>query len=215
MSGELGAALSPFERASELVFGILMAISVTAAFEITAGGELDVRELMIAALGCNLAWGLIDGAMYLLQQQFDRHRQHRTLLELRAIAGEDEFRSRVRAALPPAVGAALGDGTFARIRQAVKAYAAPRAALWSRRDFAVAGLITLLVFASTFPLAVPFMLMQEPWYALRASHAVAVVFLFILGWRLGRWSGASALASGLIFASAGSVLAILCVALGG
>src|SRR5688572_21839714 len=77
-SNALGAALSPFERASESVFGILMAISVTAAFEITVGKDIDTRELMIAALGCNLAWGLIDAAMYLMQQQFERYREHRT-----------------------------------------------------------------------------------------------------------------------------------------
>ena len=52
----LDDALSPFERASEIIFGILMAISVTAAFEITAGDEVDVHVLMLAALGCNLAW---------------------------------------------------------------------------------------------------------------------------------------------------------------
>jgi VIT1/CCC1 family predicted Fe2+/Mn2+ transporter len=71
------------------------------------------------------------------------------------------------------------------------------------------------VFASTFPLVIPFMVMQDPWLALRASHAVAVIFLFILGWRLGRWSGASALGAGVIFAAVGAALAVACVALGG
>jgi hypothetical protein len=211
----LDAALSPFERASEIVFGVLMAISVTAAFEITAGAELDVRELLIAALGCNLAWGLIDGAMHLLQQQFERHRQHRAVVELRAIRGEDAFRERVRDALPPFLAAQLSDETFARIRRAADAYGATRPPFWSGRDLAVAGIICLLVFASTFPLAIPFMLMDDAWLALRASHAVAVVFLFVLGWRLGRWSGASPLGSGLVFAAVGSVLAVMCVALGG
>jgi hypothetical protein len=211
----LDAALSPFERASEIVFGVLMALSVTAAFEITAGAELDVRELLIAALGCNLAWGLIDGAMYLLQQQFERHRQHRAVMELRATPDEDSFRERVRDALPPFLAPTLTAETFARIRQAVNGYAAQRPPFWSGRDLAVAGIICLLVFASTFPLAIPFMLVDDAWLALRASHAVAVVFLFVLGWRLGRWSGASALVSGLVFAAVGSVLAVMCVVLGG
>jgi VIT1/CCC1 family predicted Fe2+/Mn2+ transporter len=175
-TGTLDAALSPFERASESVFGILMAISVTAAFEITVGKDIDTRELMIAALGCNLAWGLIDGAMYLMQQQFERYRDHRTALE----GGRTE-----------------------------------RPSFWPAREFAVAGLICLIVFASTFPLVVPFIFMQEQWLAIRASHAVAVVMLFWLGWGLGRWSGASPLASGVIFAAVGTVLAVACVALGG
>lgn len=211
----LDAALSPFERASEIVFGILMAISVTAAFEITAGGELDVRELMIGALGCNLAWGLIDGVMYLLQQQFDRYRNHRRLLELRALTAPDAFRQRVGDALPPFLAPTLTPDTYARIRQAADAYSARRPPFWPRQEFAVAAIICLLVFASTFPLVIPFMVMQDAWLALRASHAIAVVFLFILGWRLGRWSGASALGAGIVFASVGTALAVACVALGG
>ena len=215
MSPALDAALSPFERASEIVFGILMAISVTAAFEITAGADLDVRELMIAALGCNLAWGLIDAVIYLLQQQFERYRNHRRVLELRASATEDAFRQRVADALPPFLAPTLTADTYARIREAVNAYSGRRPHFWPPRDFAVAAIICFLVFASTFPLVIPFMVMQDPWLAMRASHAIAVLFLFGLGWRLGHWSGASPLGAGIVFASVGTALALACVALGG
>ena len=211
----LDAALSPFERGSEIIFGILMAISVTAAFEITAGGNVDVRELTIAALGCNLAWGLIDGVIYLMQQQFERHRSHGRILALRSAASEDGFRTQVRDAVPPAIGQALTPESFARIREAVQAYSAPRPRLWPAQEFAVAGIICLLAFGSTFPLVVPFLVMQDAWLALRVSHAVAVVMLFVLGWRLGRWSGISPLGSGFVLAGMGSVLAVACVALGG
>jgi len=211
----LDDALSPFERASEIIFGILMAISVTAAFEITAGDEVDVRELMLAALGCNLAWGLIDGVIYLLQQQFERHRNHATMLELRGIGTEEAFRERVRAALPPVFVPALTPDSFARFRKIVESYAAPRPSFWSRQELAVAAIICLLVFASTFPLVVPFMVMEDAWLALRVSHAVAVVMLFVLGWRIGRWSGAASFVAGAVFALVGAVLAVMCVALGG
>ena len=210
-----GAVLSPFERGSEIIFGILMAISVTAAAEITAGGEADVRELMIAALGCNLAWGLIDGAIYLLQLQFDRHRQHRLILELRGLPSDEAFRARASAELPPVVAAAMNAEAIASLRRAAQAYTQARPAYWSRQELEAAGLICLLVFGSTFPLVLPFMLMQDPWLALRASHAVAVAMLFVLGWKLGRWSGASPFGAGALLALVGVALAILCVALGG
>jgi len=211
----LDAALSPFERGSEIIFGILMAISVTAAAEITTAGGLDVRELMLAALGCNLAWGLIDGVVYLLQQQFERYRNHRTFLELRAIEAEDAFRQRVKEELPPVLGQALTPDTYARLREMVNSYAERRPALWSWREVATAGTICLLVFGSTFPLVVPFLVLQDPWQALQALKAVAVVMLFLLGWGIGRWSGASPLGSGAVLATVGIVLAVLCLALGG
>lgn len=211
----LDAALSPFERASESVFGILMAISVTAAFEITVGKDIDVRELMVAALGCNLAWGLIDAVMYLLHQQFERFRNHRIALQLRTVTSEEAFRSQVREMVPPLVAEALTPDSIARLRQGLERLPAGRPSFWPAQEFAVAGLICLIVFGSTLPLVVPFMLMQDPWLAMRASHMVAVATLFALGWGLGRWSGASPFGSAVIFAAVGTVLAGACVALGG
>jgi VIT1/CCC1 family predicted Fe2+/Mn2+ transporter len=209
------AALSPFERGAEIIFGVLMAISVTAAAEITLGADVNVRELLLAALGCNLAWGLIDAVIYLLQLQFERQRVHRMVLELRELQSEEAFRARVATEVQPLVAQAMTADSYSFIRRAVQGYAQARPAYWSRQEFAAAGLICALVFGSTFPLVVPFMVMQEPWLALRVSHAIAVIMLFILGWKLGRWSGASAIGSGTLLATVGVVLAVLCVALGG
>jgi VIT1/CCC1 family predicted Fe2+/Mn2+ transporter len=209
------AVLSPFERGAEVIFGILMAISVTAAAEIMRGADTNVRELTIAALGCNLAWGLIDGVIYLLQLQFERQRTHRMVLELRELKAEDAFRARVAAELPPVVAQAMNGDSFNYIRQAVQGYARTRPAYWSRQEFAAAGLICALVFGSTFPLVLPFMFMQEAQLALRVSHGIAVAMLFVLGWKIGRWSGASPLGSGALLATVGVVLAVLCIALGG
>lgn len=211
----LDAALSPFERASEVIFGILMAISVTAATEILEVGEPDVGELAVAALGCNLAWGLIDGVMFLLNQQFERFRSHRIVLELRAAPGEEAFRERARAELPPVVGAALTPDAFAGLRKFVDGYAAKRPGFWEPQELAAAAGIALLVFVSTFPLVIPFLLMGDAWTALRISHGVAVVMLFVLGWRVGKWAGASPGWSGTILAFVGAVLGGACVALGG
>ena len=213
--GAVSAALSPFERGAEIIFGILMAISVTAAAEITLGGEVDVRGLMLAALGCNLAWGLIDAVIYLLQLQFERHRVHRMVLELRGLESEAAFRERVAAEVPPLVAQAMTADSYRHIRRAVQGYARARPAFWSRQEFAAAGLICALVFGSTFPLVVPFMVMEEPRLALRVSHGIAVAMLFLLGWKLGRWSGASPIGSGAVLAAVGVALAVLCVALGG
>ena len=211
----LASALSPFERGAEIIFGVLMAISVTAAFEITTGGSLDVRELMLAALGCNLAWGLIDGVIYLLQVQFERHRVHRMALELRAIRSEDAFRERVAAEVPPLLAQAMTADSYDYLRRAVQGYAKPRPDYWSWQELAVAGLICALVFGSTFPLVLPFMLLDEPQQALRVAKAIAVAMLFALGWKLGRWSGASPLGSGMVLATGGVLLAAVCIALGG
>jgi hypothetical protein len=208
-------SLSPLERGCEIVFGVLMTASVTSATQIGTGGQASVRELLLAAFGCNVAWGLIDAAMFLLQRQFGRFRSHRTMRELQAIADDARFRERVREELPPVIGPALTLDTFSGIRRLADAYARTRARFWSLAEIEAAGLIWLLVTASTLPLVVPFLVLQDAGLALRLSKVVMVAMLFLLGWWIGRWSGASPRGSGSVLALAGSVLAVACIALGG
>ena len=134
------------------------------------------------------------------------------VLELRELKSEDAFRERVAPRCRRSWQAMTAD-SYTFIRQAVQGYAQRRPAFWSGQELAAAGFICLLVFGSTFPLVLPFMAMDEPWIALRISHGIAVVMLFILGWKLGRWSGASPLGSGALLAAGGVALAVLCVAL--
>jgi hypothetical protein len=58
--------LDPLERFSEIVFGLIMVLTFTSAIGATDAGRNDVRAVLVGALGCNLAWGIIDAAMYLM-----------------------------------------------------------------------------------------------------------------------------------------------------
>src|SRR4051794_17620835 len=58
--------LNPLERFSEIVFGLIMVLSFTCAFSVAEAGREDVRAMFIGAIGCNLAWGIIDAAFYLI-----------------------------------------------------------------------------------------------------------------------------------------------------
>ena len=52
--------LNPVDRIMEMLFGLLMALSFTGAVSVAESGREEMREMFIAALGCNLAWGLVD-----------------------------------------------------------------------------------------------------------------------------------------------------------
>ena len=59
--------LDPASRLGEVLFGLIMVLGAT----LTAGldvpeGKAGVRRLLYAALGCNMAWGIIDGVMYVM-----------------------------------------------------------------------------------------------------------------------------------------------------
>jgi VIT1/CCC1 family predicted Fe2+/Mn2+ transporter len=67
--------LDPFDRVSEVVFGVLMAMTFIGAMNVATAGSQEVRSVMIAALGCNVAWGLTDGVMYLVGIVTERTRE--------------------------------------------------------------------------------------------------------------------------------------------
>src|SRR5215213_10360873 len=58
--------LEPYERVSEVLFGLIMVLTFTGSLSVAESGREDVRTMLIAALGCNIAWGIIDGILYLM-----------------------------------------------------------------------------------------------------------------------------------------------------
>jgi VIT1/CCC1 family predicted Fe2+/Mn2+ transporter len=67
--------LDPVERVSEIIFGVLMAMTFIGALSVADSGREDVRTAMIAALGCNLAWGLADAVMYIVGTLTERTKE--------------------------------------------------------------------------------------------------------------------------------------------
>ena len=65
--------LDPASRMGEILFGLIMVLSITLTAGLNvADGKAGVRQLLIAALGCNLAWGFIDGIMYVMNCMAER-----------------------------------------------------------------------------------------------------------------------------------------------
>src|SRR3974377_1898072 len=58
--------LEPIERISEVLFGLIMVLTFTCSFSVAESGRAEVRTMLLAALGCNLVWGIIDAIMYLM-----------------------------------------------------------------------------------------------------------------------------------------------------
>ena len=75
--------------------------------------------------------------------------------------------------------------------------------------------VLLLVFLSTFPVTIPFMLMRDPVPALRVSNTIAVVLLFAAGYVFGRLSGRRPVLTGSAMVVLGSILVGITIALGG
>jgi hypothetical protein len=56
--------LDPMERISEVLFGLIVVLTITGALAVATEHHPDIRTMLIGAIGCNLAWRIIDGGMY-------------------------------------------------------------------------------------------------------------------------------------------------------
>jgi len=81
--------LEPADRLNEVLFGLIMVLTFTLTAGIAVRENPDAaRELLIATLGCNLAWGVIDGAMYVMGSLLERSRREREIAKVRSAPDE-------------------------------------------------------------------------------------------------------------------------------
>jgi hypothetical protein len=208
--------LDPVNRISEIIFGVLMALSFTGSLNAATAGRQEVRTMMLTALGCNLAWGLVDAVMYLMATLTERARNLSLLNRVRGAVDPQEANSSIAEVLPGRLGEAIGAEGLEDIRRRLVALPGiPDRSRLGKDDFLGAIGVFLLVVLSTFPVVVPFMFISEMSLAMRASNAVALVILFLGGYRLGHYAGGTAWRTGLAMAAVGAVLVSIIMALGG
>lgn len=208
--------LDPIDRFSEALFGIIMVLTFTSSLSAAQGGREEMREILLGAVSCNLAWGIVDAVMYLLAQSSERGRQVRALRRIREAADPQESRRLFEDALPDLVRDVLRPEEVEDLRRRVAASAHdPAERRLSAADFAGAGAVFLLVVLSAVPLILPFVLMDEPRTAIRVSNGIAMALLFLGGWNLARVSGGRPLRAGLTMVAVGLALVAVTVALGG
>jgi VIT1/CCC1 family predicted Fe2+/Mn2+ transporter len=172
--------------------------------------------MMLTALGCNLAWGLVDAVMYLMATLTGRARNLTLLHRVRGAVDPQEAHSTIAEALPGRLGEAIGAEGLEDMRRRLAVLPDPPArAHLLGDDFLGALGVFLLVVLSTFPIVVPFMFISGMALAMRVSNAVALVLLFIGGYRLGHYAGGVAWRTGLAMAAVGAVLVSIIMALGG
>jgi hypothetical protein len=208
--------LDPEERFSEILFGLIMVISITGSLSVATAGRAEVGTMLRAALGCNLAWGLTDAVMYVLATLILRGRGIVALRAIRDAADPRDAHAIIAHALPPAVGSVLTASDLDAIRRRLVAAPEPPARPpLTRHDILAAAAVGVLVFASTFPVVIPFMLVDEMTRALRTSNAIAIAMLFLLGWATGRHTGSRPWRIGVGMVVIGVGLVAMVTALGG
>lgn len=208
--------LEPPERISEVLFGLIMVLTYTCSISVAEAGRVEVRHMLLGALGCNVAWGIIDGVFYLMGCLSEKGHNLASLRALRQASDPQRVRSLIADALPPAVASLMRPGEFEWLHTQLDQLPEPPTHLWlTRDDWRGAAGVMLLVLLSTFPPAIPFIFLHNLRRALRLSNVIAVVLLFVCGYLFGRYAGLRPWRCGLIMVIIGSAMVGICIALGG
>lgn len=208
--------LNPLERFSEIVFGLIMVLSFTCTLSVAEVGRDDVRTMMLAALGCNLAWGIIDAVFYLITCMAEQSRGAAMLRDLQKTEDPSHVRQILAEALPPEVIHAMTPSAIPPMIENLKQLPAPAEGVrFTGENWRGAFGVLLLVFASTLPVVIPFAFIHEPRLALRISNLIAVGLLFGAGHMLAIYAGLRPVLTGLAMVAIGVALVSLTIALGG
>jgi hypothetical protein len=207
--------LDPLDRISEVLFGLIMAVTIVGSLSIATAGQAEVRTVLIAALGCNIAWGLVDAVMYVVRGAAGRARLWKLGQRVREV--DDVAGQRLIArALPDPIGSLAGPEEIEAMHRNLVARPPPEGPLLRGRDFLEALGIFALVVLATFPVVLPFMFVADTARAMAISQATTVAMLCIAGMGFGRYAGyRRPWVTGVAMAAFGVLLIAAVKALGG
>jgi hypothetical protein len=214
--GSSKRVLDPIDRVSEILFGLIMVLTFTGSLSVAEAGRAEIRTMLVGALGCNLAWGIIDGILYLMGCLADTGRNLMAFRGVREASDPESAHRVIAGALPPLVASLVSPGELEALRVRLKALPEPPVRAPIRKDDLLGSVaVFLLVSLSTFPVVIPFTFMKDVTLALRVSNAVAIALLFATGYAFGRITGRRPWVAGVLMVILGSVLVGMTMALGG
>jgi len=208
--------LDPSDRISEILFGLIMVLTFTGSLSVAQAGREDVHAMLIGALGCNLAWGIIDGIFYLMGCISEKGSNLKLFKAVRQETDSAKAREMVSGALPLPVAKVLDTKDLDTIRERLRQLPDPPGkARLGPDEWLGAVAVFLLVFLTTFPVALPFIFIEDIFPAMRWSNVIAVVMMFGLGCAFGKVSGGRPLLTGVAMVLLGTLLVGLTILLGG
>jgi hypothetical protein len=212
--------LAPNESLTEAVAGLIMVLTFTlAASIVTGGGEDAARAALLGAIGCNVAWGIIDAVLYIMDSVFERNRRVRLAHAVASVPDEPAAIAAIQRELDPYLASvtlpAHRDQLYRHIRSSLVHGSLPQRTGVLRDDVIGAVAVFCVVLATALPAILPLALIHQPWLALRVSNLLVVAMLFIVGYRWAKYVDANPWLTGLGLMGVGLALVVVAIPLGG
>jgi VIT1/CCC1 family predicted Fe2+/Mn2+ transporter len=180
--------------------------------------EPDNRALFIGILGCNVAWAIVDGVMYVIGALFERGRKRRLFQGIANAASEEAALETIGAEIDgPLIELTTEAERLELHRWVLKVLQRDKPDPISiRRDDLLGGVaVALLIVVATFPIVMPYLLVSDPYHAVRLSNGIGLLLLFVVGAWWGQTIGARWVPIAAALTLVGVALVLLTIALGG
>jgi hypothetical protein len=219
MTGFVHRYLDPASRLGEILFGLIMVLTVTLTAGLSmADGSEGVRQLLFAAIGCNVAWGVIDAVMYVMDCITVRSGKMRLVESVQRASDSETALDLIREQIEPELQELLDPEDAEALNRSVLKHIrhVQITRITLTRDDLLGALASFwLVLVSCFPAAIPFLIFSEPRFALRVSNFLLIILLFLVGQKWAAHVGANRFAAGSAMVAIGLALVGVAVLLGG
>jgi len=212
---DTASVLSPIDRFSEMLFGLIMVLTITGSLSAATAGRQEIAAMLGAAIGCNIAWGIVDAVMFLMTRKLELGHDHLFLDQMRSARDVDQAREVLRDAVPPSLVDSMGGEQLDELVGRLRSLPEPTGTRLTAADRRAAIAVFLLVVTATFPVAAPFLLFSDFGLAMLISRVTGLSLLFAGGWALGRYAGFSQPLTALTMLGLGVLLVGTTLALGG
>lgn len=218
--------LYPHERLVEILYGLVIALTITSAVRVISGGGTPNINLMVTtSLGAGVSWGLIDAMLYILVVIFRKHRYTRIACKITSAKDEAEALASIQRDLEDSlVGTLDAEDQKSVYRLVLHAQRRSNKAGYTRQPKSIpivredvfgAVQVFFAMLLATLVVVVPLWIFEPPHVAVLASNIVAFVALFVVGFIWAKHTNIRKALFGLVLVTLGVAIVGISLVLGG
>jgi hypothetical protein len=215
----LAEYLGRFWYSSEPMFGVIMVVCFTSVLRAFPDApEKAVDTILLSALFCCIAWGLVDGIFYAWEAHYELDKKKKLQALVQAPTDPEKGRELVEDDLGDTIVDLMDEKDKEQIYQIIEKNASGvDLGKVSMREDVITVLIAFgLVVGSSIIVILPFLLFSPVMTALVISNITGILLLFIMGyWREEDKRITKKLMTGGLTAFVALIITLVTVALGG
>jgi hypothetical protein len=211
--------ISPAGRLQEIIYALIMVITVSSTVSgAVPDTEEGIRTLIFAILGCNIAWGIVDGVMFVLTNLFNRNKSLKMVEDATSAITGEEALSVIDGEFNPPFEWMMGEDERKKLNEEILDHVMrvkPPVARITMDDITGGMFCFVVTFLTTLPAVLPFYFIGDMGHAIRLSNGIVMTMLFFTGVEYARYTNKNPLKTAVGLTLLGGVVVVITILLGG